>query len=270
MSKATLPDWPSHPPLRTLFERARSVGIPVSVRDLTKPTADEFGKEFQKFLRDSEADLHARTIGNWDHVMVAYLKASSVESVRELHNEIDERGGTVGPRELTSMVNLWAAGETVSAALFVHVRKNDAYEPVTLSILRTALELACKAAFIALGRGSEPERWMNGPMLPTSQQRRAAEVSVKEASADFTHHLRARQLEAPDPQVVYSWLCSFTHRDRKAMEHAPTHEDGYAALAYVAWVVAVVTELIVGESGLAHWPSAMPSPLPWDRSSPLT
>jgi hypothetical protein len=160
----------------------------------------------------------------------------------------------------------------VNSALLIHLHSVGWYDNAALVLLRTALELAARGGFIALGVGNEATRWTEGPKLGTEEEQDAAEAlfSAANCCAKIAPMLKHREVTSADPYAVYQWLCRFTHFDYKAFEmnHDASddhisHEHAYAALAYVAWVCAVIAEVVVGDSTIARWPAVWPAKLQW-------
>lgn len=156
---------------------------------------------------------------------------------------------------------LLQAADATGAALLLHMAEPAQRDFMTLVALRSSLDFAGTAAHIATGSKREATHW-EGEKQFTSKERNSALARI----------LAEERPGCPAPDKVYSWLCDFTHCNAKAVsllhrdaKHQLTHEMAYAALAYVAWICAVLTERISGCDNLATWPD-MPDELPWDRN----
>jgi hypothetical protein len=155
--------------------------------------------------------------------------------------------------------NVFAAVGMVQGALLLHLHSIGWHDNNALILLRTALDLVARAAFIADRRASEATQWERG-----------ANVRAVDSYPHLGSLLTRREPGVSDPHDVYEWLCSFSHFDSKALllNHTSSAQrlkpdDVYAALAYVAWACAVLAEVITGVPDLAVWPDPWPVKLPW-------
>jgi hypothetical protein len=147
-----------------------------------------------------------------------------------------------------------AAGQMVNAALLTHLRSSVWYEHATLLMLRSALEMISGAAELVLAGPGSKHAWLEagdrfnaaGKTLPT-----------------LNRILLLFEGSAPDAVAVYSWLSEHTHFTKKCFDGPPSHEDAYAALAYVSWAAAVVAGALAGWEPIARWPQSWPARLPW-------
>jgi hypothetical protein len=261
---ANLPNWKADAPLEPLTTALGKVDKHIE-RFILERCTDK--PDFEGWASSAIVNLDAETYGNRLHLHEATRNADAAEMlVRGIAEEIEKSGGKLQLRANAAGVNALAAAQMVNSALVTHMRALRWYANSTLILLRTSIDLAARAAFIARGTGSEATRWEEGPRLKDGKQRKAARFLASDCIAALSTVVRAKRPGTDDPRLVYEWLCAFTHLDAVALEDMkPSHEDAYATIAYVAWVAAVVAEVVAGYE-ISRWPSVWPPMLPWNRS----
>ena len=225
-------------------------------------------ENFAEFVHVGPLDLDAQTIGNGRDLADVYVNAFAAGGlIRRMAEEMGKHGLTINPRDRANAagLNILAAAQMVSSALLTHLRASSWYVNGTLVLLRTAINLAVRGGAIAIGTADEATRFFDGPNLPTPRERKAAEFDISKCCEVLAPHVTSREPHASPPLAVYKWLCAFTHLDAKVLGKPPTHEDAYAAIAYVSWLCAAFAEIVTGVPDLAVWPKRWPASLPWER-----
>lgn len=249
---------PIAPPLEPLAQTlGRAVGKPVS--GFNVGLAGDPVANFRLFAETKVVDLTARPLGDWDHLTALYSNVLAAD-VHEVARAIDAAGGNAAANDRANAagVNLMMASNVMHSAITLHLHPVRWNDRAVLILARVALEATGRAALIANGVSDEVHRCVNGPQ-PTAKaciDALAAELNKKSSA-----HAEAAK--------VYSWLCNFGHMNHTGAAHFANdphggNEDAYAGLAYVAWCMGVVAELVVGVPSGVTYPSAMPAKLPWD------
>lgn len=256
---------PIAPPLRTLAAHLESTGDRVTSTETHFP--DNPAASFEVFRTRGwrsadDGPIPAQTL------VQSYANVVKVMTfTRTMVSRIPERGGTIGDREGAALSNVFMASQIIHAALLTHLREDPFYEFGTLILLRSALDVTAKAAFIANGCCDEPARWNlhRDPVLARTHRNRSIRVAE---CWDACHAITQRTPEADDPKRVYEWLCGYTHLDSHAIElGSPSHIAGFAGLAYASWFCAAVADVVFGCAPFAIWPAGMPTPRPWLASA---
>ncbi len=213
---------------------------------------------FEAFVRRPSVKLEAQRFGTAAHLAEAYgLSFAAGQFVLRLSEQLKERRLWQNPRADEAGRSLAVASTLIDAAIVLHMRCEPICGPAAMSIVRTALEASGRAALLTCAPSDICTRWKSG-----------GEIKASKCINALKPHIAEQPGQRSDPGVVYKWLCGYTHLDRRTvetyMEDAPDlHEHCYAAIAYTSWVMAVVAEYVTGVADLAHWPTALPSPLPW-------
>lgn len=209
-------------------------------------------------------DLQSRSIGNkaalgevWRHIVETKDHAFRIQSA------VSSRTGKMSKRQNYASINIQAAAQVLEVATLLHTAKDTWFATSAISQCRIALELAAKAVFIAVGADDEPGRWRSAHMLRDKRKRRVTQIGMKEALGALEPLLTKKEPQADATGRVYEWFCAYVHFDARTMLQAPQHERAFAAVAYVAWVIAAAGEIITGVPNLARWPKRLPVPRPW-------
>jgi hypothetical protein len=249
------PLGPTTPTLVSLADTVDQLGRPV-LGNVAESRGDPEAN-LREFVGTKLANIGSRSIGTWEHLIATQLNVLIADSfIRDIAKTIDELGGHPSPRAEAAGVNVITGSNMVHASLILHLRPEPFNDRASLSLARTALECAGRAAAIAVGTKDEVNRWEHGPQFRTDECNGALALLTRAANAS-----------ASLPENVYSWLCNFTHMNWHGVNHIFTgatsrHEDTYAAMAYVGWALAVVSERIVGFPAGVQWP-VLPHQLPW-------
>lgn len=254
------------PPLLPLVELARQRGLTVAMDSSAIGLVGDSAAELKNYQAEFWGDLDGRAVGNaadlldvWRHVVVAKNR------IWLLKDALERR---LPHRENVCAELARAACQLAEAALLMHTSRHDWYVYPGLGGCRTALECAAKAFFVATGTSDEAQRWLRWYRQPKSK-RRQLEIKMAECLEVFVPFVEERTPVASrahfSVQRVYDWLCDYVHFDARAARRPPTHEDEYAALAFVAWCSAIVAEHIMGCDEFARFPNRMPTDLPWLR-----
>jgi hypothetical protein len=209
--------------------------------------------------RPTPADLSTRPVGNFDDLGEVYELAWTAEVVVEkTAREIYERKLTIPRRPMTAGGMLIAASGVFDSAVLLYLRPEPFCQLGTCALVRSAFEGAATAALVAEGVADEVDR------IEKNEPR----IEPRESFPVLARLTAAARPGSSDPYKVYHWLCERTHMRHDALvaymtkPAAPKYEETFAALAFVAWSLAVVTERVTGQSSLAQWPP-MPAALPW-------
>ncbi len=188
-----------------------------------------------KFRDEGWADMSTRAVGHAAELALAYANVDwAALNVSDLAKRLEPRGH-LNMRAAAAGRNVIAAAVIARSALLTHLREDERFEYATCALLRTSIELAGRAVFIA--RGSRDE---------ASCFNRGATLHAADALIVFDREVATREPSADPPSRVYKWLCGFTHVDVTVMNKGADHEHAYSAMAYVAWANAVAAEVIVG------------------------
>lgn len=237
-----------------------------------KLTSFKFGSEgdpqenFRKFATTNITDLDQFETGNASHLMEVNVQVNAVtELIESMGAELGKQAPlpNVPPRTLVAVTLIQAAAQMVNSALVMHMRASKWYTKSTLILLRSAIEQVAVCGFIALGSGCEATRWLEGHKLEDEKARKNAKILAAECFHRVRPFISNRYPQAGDPYNVYRWLCNYTHLNSAALASDTTHEDAYAAMAYVAWFCAALAEHVLGVPGVARWPQVWPAKLPW-------
>jgi hypothetical protein len=269
--KVSLP-WPDDPPLETFIEILARTGEPVtSVKPRPLPSDPE------ACLRDRPTglgtDWSRRSLGTPARVLAVHWNLEFVaDTLEQLGNVIESRKAQ-NRRANDGGVNIVAAVNMTETALLTHLRWHSWHENATLIMLRTALELAVRGGFIALGKKNEAARWTYGPDHKDRRIREAAVALFKnmfDMCKVVAPRLTEREPTCPEPYAVYKWLCGFSHLDNTAIAmhlggalRPFTHDMAFAVYAYVGRLCAALAEVVTGCPDLAVWPKDWPDPWPW-------
>ncbi len=228
----------------------------------------------RRFLEVPIVDLDAQRFGHSDDLFEVFRNADHAQHLngimRDLFGHMAAKQIPIPERLLVSARLIALAGQTVGSALVLHGRGNPFRELGALSLARTALELAARGGWTAIGTEDEPQRLVAGPKLPTRSERMAAQPKVTECIARIQGEAMQRWREADaqldTPTHVYDWLCRFTHFDAHAVESLTTRpnelrQDAYCGVAYAAWLAAAMASIVMGQK-LAS-PPRVPAPPPW-------
>jgi hypothetical protein len=212
---------------------------------------------FEAFANRSPIDLKAHRVGNASHLAEVYTQALFPEHlIVGMVTKIDSLGLQPNSRANDAGANLIAASGIIDAAVVLYMRTERVCTISSISLARTALETVGRAALITSAPVRVLERWETGERIPAADCIRALAPLVPTQPANPC-----------GPGIVYAWLCKYAHFNRATVERyiaaEPVQEPAYAAIAYASWALAVVTEHVTGVPGLARWPSAWPSPFPW-------
>lgn len=238
------------PPLVTLDASLRATGDWVQETLLHIPR--DVDGAFRAFVLAEEQWHKPSDRGDAIAFATAYSNSTTAhDTVANLAKRIIERGGKFSGRAEAAGRCVHASAFMVQCSVLTHLRAYGHFEYGTCVLLRTGVELAGRALFIALGTGDELTRF-NTERFKASEYWPVASLVVSK-----------REPRAWDPKEVYAWLCLFTHVDKAAMDKEPTREEAYAAIAYIAWFAAVAAEVVSGVPDLAVWPSVWPEKVPW-------
>ena len=254
--------WPADAPLATMQTILLRVNLGLSSHNFGMDGDPQ--ENLSKLATTNITNLDKFTIGNARHVAAVSVQVETVaDLLRKMADLIDAHAPPMPPRTQFAGVSVLAGSQMVGSALLMHMRASDWYVNSTLILLRTALEQAAIGGVIARGTGSEATQWLEGPKLPTPKDRQNAEFRVAQCCKDLAPFISTHSPIADDPTDIYRWLCNFTHLNSAVLTNKPSHEDAYAALAYVGWFCAVMGEIVIGVPGIAIWPSIWPAKLPW-------
>jgi hypothetical protein len=215
-------------------------------------------EESLKLFRESNWDDFTARSGGAAALVTAYGNAFEAAAVlRDTAGYLAQHDPTLATH-LTDEANYGAAlaagaAQMVNAALLTHLRSSVWYERATLLMLRSALEMVSGAAELVLATPGSNNAWLAGNRFNAAGSSLPALNRV----------LRLYEVAAPDASDVYSWLSQHTHFTKTCFDGDPTHDDAYAALAYVSWASAVVAGAIAGWEPIARWPTSWPARLPW-------
>lgn len=248
------------PPLIPLAMIVNSLPGP-PVEGITVHLPPDIRQSFSDYVGRAPADLDARPFGMWVHFADNYRNAVTADyAVRELAKLIIDRGGdaVANVRANDAGVLLLVASHLLNTASIVHVRSDETTHAHGLILSRSALECVGRAALLAFGVGDEVQRWHDKEEFKAADCIRALVPVVA----------RSRPT-ASSPQVVYKWLCHFTHMNVQGIERIQSkdpaiRDESYCGHAYVSWLTAVLAERVTGLTDLARYPSALPEKLPWD------
>lgn len=248
------------PPLRTLWRVLQDAGESDMITTMRLYPAKESFLEFAKRLPSGE--LEKRSVGNYDDVQVVYQNAWWGEwLVQTMAREIYNRQLSIPVRDNAAGVCLIAASQTFDSAIILYLRPEPWTDLSACMLIRSALEATGCAAFIARGTSDEVERF---------DKHVPRRIEPRESVSSLQPLLERARPGAPLAYgQVYNWLCERAHLRSDAIEpymqypEAPRSEETYAAMAFVGWAIAVVTEHVTGRPALANWPH-MPPKLPWE------
>ncbi len=268
-ARAALPAWPASPPLTPMATLSELLVTPPWSYSLTEPEGDA-REALERFLvgqartRLADGDLGGpkdlrevhRNVGFAVHIERILADLLGVCAVRNVP----------APERLIVATKLVALGaHHVTAAHVLHIRDEPVHHAAALTLARTAIELVARGGWVALGTGSEPRRVVEGGLLGTREQRRAAEISATTCLKAVESEVRQKWRSADPPVRVYQWLCRFTHFDgavvNRLVQGAGIRADAYAGTAYVAWFAAAVGEILMGQRFAE--PPRLPDPPPW-------
>ena len=258
MAKKAAPPGPAAPPLEPLARTlARVVGK--SVLGFNVGLAGDPVANFRLFAETKIVDLGPRPLGNWSHLTALYSNVLAAD-VQEVARAIDAAGGNAEANERANAagVNLMMASNVMHSAITLHLHPVRWNDRAALILARVALEAAGRAALIGNGSADEVHRCVNGPQPTARACIDALATQLNKVSS--TH---------ADVGKVYGWLCNFGHMNHTGAAHFANdphgvNEDAYAGLAYVAWCMGVVAELVVGVPSGVTYPAVLPAKLPWD------
>lgn len=241
-------------PLETL---ATTLGRLAPLEGVKAGTSTESFREYvRKVILGAPAALNEREIGHWDDLAAAYANSHLASKLMtELAGEIEKRGGAVQDRAGAAGVNVITGCNMICSAITLYTTILPWDDRSAMVLVRTALECAGRAAFIANGTGSEVNTWEANDQvgrkkwLPPLQ----SEITKVGGPGDVDH--------------FYHWLCAFTHMRHEGVKHffdgpETKYSDAYAAIAYTAWILAVVSQKVAGMTGGAVCPR-LPDPSPW-------
>jgi hypothetical protein len=261
MAKVTLPAWPDTPAM-VPFSKTLVDGGYAPLRFVAGVKGDS-DDNWQRFAVQNVADLTRRTIGNATHLEAAYTNAFKADALlRGFGEKIEVEHLPIDLRANNAAVNIMVAVGMLHSAILVHMRENW-HQHAALILCRSALELAARAAVLAITTGNEPSLWWDGARLPSDRERREAELKAGACCEMIVPLVRTANPTATPPRRIYDWLCGYTHLDSVAIRAPHSSEATYAAIAYTGWLCAVVAETVADWPGLAQWPTVWPDPLPW-------
>ena len=109
-------------------------------------------ENFRTFRETAGAYLAGRQVGNAADIAVAHGNAVCAEDfVAKIATKIEALGGRVGTRADAAGRNVIAASLMTRAALLSHLRQDEHFEIATWALLRSSIELAARAVYIARG-----------------------------------------------------------------------------------------------------------------------
>lgn len=243
------------PPLETLVEISTKANFPPINYTLTAKDDGDKSAFLQRFMSPPlPSDLSARTFGNAEDLFGVQENAAKATNIMHtMCSDLEQylkRSGKGLPLRTETAANLVMLGAAmITSAYILHLRPVAWTQGPALVVLRSGIESIARGGWVALGRGDEPSR-INGGERPSAQ----ACLSVVDG------HLQTHR----EPIKIYVWLCNFTHLDyRVAVKGPPATQEVYAAAAYVAWLGAKVTEIVIGQAEPIAIAPRLPSPAPW-------
>ena len=274
-----LPNWPKSPPLTNITALSSLVMTPPWNYTLNTPKGDP-RESLGAFLGSPlPADIDQRAYGNLsDMIDVHHNVALGSEVVgfmaQDLYRVCTEKGVPPNPRLLISARLCSLGVSKVTSAHVLHVRPKRFFQTSALGLLRTGIELIGRAGWVALGTGDEPHRVAEGHRLNARQRAELRKTDGASACLkSIARFVQGGWAGADSPVDVYEWLCSFTHFDGGVVERLYPEtepatqlvEDTFVAMAYVAWLGAIIGGEIIGQR-VAKAPR-LPPKRPWTMTS---
>jgi hypothetical protein len=242
------------PPLETLAEVSKNANFHMGYELTEKHGGDKPGFLLKFTNPPLPDDLSARAFGNIDDLFDVQRNASAgMTTLRNMCGDVQQhlrRSGKSLPVRTEIAANLVAVGSAmITSAYLLHLRPAPWAQGPALIILRSGIESVGKGGWVAVGKADEPHRVQTGERTSAKDCLKALDIRLQTKG---------------EPVEVYEWLCNFTHLDYPmVLKGPPSTQDVYAAAAYIAWLGARVSEIIIGQRDPFAIPPRLPSPAPW-------